>query len=97
MHLLAGRRVVGAVGELALDVVQAGDRGAPQVLEARHPVEGRLQRDADQPLHLLGAGPGVLGDDLDQRGGRIGIGLDVQVERGVDPDADQGEDAQDAR
>ena len=50
---------------------------------------------ADQPLHLLGAGAGVLGDDLDQRRRRVGISLDVQVQRRVDPQPDQGQDPQD--
>ena len=45
-----------------------------------HPVERRLERDADQPLHLLGAGARVLRDHLDQRRRRVGIGLDVEVE-----------------
>ena len=89
--LLAGRPVVGPVGELALDVVQAGDRGAPEVLQAGHPVQGGLDRDADQPLHLLGAEAGVLRDDLDQRRGRVGIGLDVQFPGRMDAHGDQRE------
>ena len=78
-HLLPGRPVVGAVLELALDVGEPRQRDAPQVLQPGHPVERRLQRDADQPLHLLGAGPGILGDHLDQGRRRVGVGLDVEV------------------
>ena len=84
-HLLAGFPVVGVVGELALDVGEPGDRRAAEVFETGHAVEGDLDRNADQALHLLGAGAGVLGDDLDQGGRRVGIRLDVQVPRRMEP------------
>ena len=88
-HFLAGRPVIGAVLELALDVVEPGQRDAPQVFQPRHPVEYRLDRDADQPLHLLGAGARVLRDHLDQRRRGVGIGLDVEVVGRVDAERDQ--------
>ena len=83
--------VIGPVGELALDVAQAGDRRAPKGFEARHPVEGDLERPGDEPLHFLGARPGILGDDLDERRRRVGIRFDIQVRGRVDARADQGQ------
>ena len=76
--LLARLPVVGRIGELALDVRQAGDRRAAQVFQPGHAVQGDLDGNADQSFHFLGAGAGVLGDHLDQRRSRVGIGLDVK-------------------
>ena len=91
--LLPRLPVIGAVGELALDVAQARDGRAPQGFEARHPIQGDFERPGDEPLHLLGARPGILGDDLDEGRRGVGIGLDVQVHGRVDARADQGDDA----
>ncbi len=92
--LLAGGPVIGAVLEHALDVVQPGDGGAADVVEPGDADQRRLERDADQPLHLLRAGAGVLGDDLDQGRGGVRVGLDVEVVGGVRSEADQAEHAQ---
>jgi hypothetical protein len=79
---LPGLEIVGAVFELALDVVETRDRRAAEVLEPRHPVECRLERNADQALHLFGTGPRILGNDFNERRCRVGIGLDVEKLRG---------------
>ena len=47
--------------------------------EPGHPIERDLERDADQALHFLGAGAGVLRDHLDQRRRGVGICLDVEI------------------
>ena len=63
--------------------------------EARHPIEGDFERPGDEPLHLLGARPGILGDHLDEGRRGVGIGLDVQIRGRVDARANQADDAED--
>ncbi len=88
-HLLPGRPVIRPVLELALDIVEPRQRNTPQVFQARHAVEGRLDWDPDQEFHLLGAAPGLLRDDFDQRRGRVRVCLNIEVAVRVDPQEDQ--------
>ncbi len=92
---LASGPVVRLVGELALDVRETGDGGAAEVDQARHAVEGGLQGDADEALHFLGTGAGVLGDDLDDRRSRVGIRFDVQIQGGMHTNTHESQDSQD--
>ena len=92
-HVLPSRAVVGSIGELALDIAQAGCGSAPERFQARHAVERNLDRPRHQAFHLLGAGARVLRDHLDQGRCRVGIGFDIQVQGRVNPRPDQGKHA----
>ena len=87
--------IIGAVAELALDIAQTRDGRAPEGFEARHPIEGDFQRPGDEPLHLLGARPGIQGDHLDEGRRGVGIGLNVQIRGRVNARANQADDPED--
>src|SRR5438874_2228785 len=75
--LLPGPLEVDAVVELVAEVGEAEEGLAAGVVEPGQAGERHLQRDGHLPLDLLGAGPGVLGDDLDDGRGRVRVRLDV--------------------
>ena len=77
--------VVGAPLEVALDVAQPEEGLRADVVQARHAGQADLQRDGHVALDLLGAPAVGLGDDLDHRRHRVGVGLDVELAVGVDP------------
>ncbi len=83
-HLEAGAKIVRAVIELVAQMRQAEQRFAARVVEPRHAGQRDLQRDRHLPLDLLGRGARVLRDHLNDRRGRIGIGLDVDVQERID-------------
>src|SRR5207253_964893 len=64
-------------------VRQAEEGLAVGGLEDGHASQGDLERGRDLTLHFLGGGAGPLGDDLDDGGGRVGVGLDVDTAEGV--------------
>ncbi len=78
-HLLQ-RLLVGEVErELQLDVGQAVQRNRPYDIEVLEAGDLGLQRNGDVAFDLLGRQTRRLGDDVDHRRRRIGIGLDVQL------------------
>ena len=65
--------------EIRLHVAQSEERGAPDVVEARHARQADLQRDRDVALGLFRAPPRRLREHFDERGARVGVGLDVEL------------------
>ena len=88
-HPLLGGVVVGVPGEVALHVGQAEQRLRTDVVEIDHPVQAVLERDGHVALDLLGAPAVRLGDDLDHRRHRVGVGLDVELLVAVEPERQQ--------
>ena len=86
-HLLLAALEVVAVLELVAQVRQPEQALAPRHLQARHAGQGDFQGGGDLALHLLRGGPGVLGDDLDDRRRGVRVGLDVDVLEGEAADA----------
>ena len=76
-------------GEVALDVAEPEERLRPNVVERRHPGEADLEGHGHVALDLLGAPAVGLGDDLDHRRDRVGVGLDVQPAIGKEPRQDE--------
>ena len=76
--------VVGPPVEIALDVGEAEKRLRADVVEPRHARQRHLERDRNLALHFFRAQSLRLGDDFDQRGDGIRIGLDVEVAKGDD-------------
>ena len=91
---LAGGVVLVAVLELAAQVAEAEHRLGTQVRQAGHARQRHLQRHRHLTLDLLGRAAGKLADDLDDGRRRVGIGLDVDVEKGVSAVAGQSQDNQ---
>src|SRR5205807_9935004 len=54
----------------------------------RYPGQVDLDRDCDVTLDLLGRLAGVLGDDVDEGGHRIGIGFDIELDEARNADAE---------
>ena len=82
-------RLVGpatAVVPVHFQVAQSVERLAMNRLEPRHAGEGHFEGDRDLSLDLFGRGSGKLRKDLDDRGSRIGIRLDIDVEERERPD-----------
>ena len=77
-HPLLGLLIGEVVGELHLDVGQAEQRYGADGLQIRDTGHLDLERYGDVALDLLGRLSRALGDDVHQRGHRIGVGLDVQ-------------------
>ena len=75
--------VIEAVVEDVAQVRQAEERLAVGGFQAGHAGQGHFQGNGDLAFHLLGGGAGPLGDDLDDRRRRVGVGLDVDVVEGV--------------
>ena len=69
-----------------LQVAQAEQRLAVDLLQAGHAGERHFQGNGDLPLDLLGGGAGEQRDHFDDRRRRVGIGLDVDVQEGEDAD-----------
>jgi len=67
-----------------LEVAQAEQRLAVDLLQARHAEESHFQRDGDLPLDLQGGGAGEQRDHFHNRRRRVRIGLDVDVQEGED-------------
>ncbi len=88
-HLLPRGREVCPVGESALDVVEARDRGAAKIDQPWHAVERGLERNTDEPFHLLGARARILREHFHQRRGGIGVGFHVELRCRVEADGDQ--------
>ena len=81
-RLLAHEIVVAAVVELQPDEAQREHRVGADEFQPGRTGDRDLDRDRNVALDLLRRLAGVLGDDLDDRRRRIGIGLDVhRVER----------------
>ncbi len=80
--LLADEMIVAAVFELQPDEAQREDGVGADELQAGRAGDRDLDRDRDVALDLLRRLAGLLGDDLDDRRRRIGIGLDVQGRKG---------------
>ena len=94
--LLARGDVAGVPGEVALHVREPEEGLGPHVVEPRHSGEADLQRDRDVALDLFGAPSVGLGDDLDQRGDRVRVRLDVEVAVGAEsPENDDDRHRQD--
>src|SRR6202043_3203076 len=87
---LLQRLLVGVVErKLQLDVGQAVQRNRPDDVEVLDPGNLGFQRNRDVELDLLGRQARALGDDVDHRRRRVGIGLYVQLlERDKSPDDD---------
>ena len=80
--LLAHEVVIPAILELNADEAQAVDRVRADEPQAGRAGKRNLDRDRDVALHFLRRLPGALGDDLDNRRGRVRIGLDVELQEG---------------
>ncbi len=78
-HPLLGFVVGEVVGELHLHVGQAEEGDGPHAGHVRDAGHLHFDGDGDVALDLLGGLAGRLGHHLDQRGHRVGIGLDVQL------------------
>ena len=87
-HLLSSRlvRVLAAVVPRHLEVAQAEQRLAVDLLQAGHAGERHFQGNGHLPLDLLGGRAGEQRDHLDDRRRRVGVGFDVDVQEGTDPD-----------
>ena len=97
--VLRGLLVGHVVGELHLHVRQAEQRDGADRLDVRDAGHLHFDRDGDVALDLLRRLAGILGDDVDQRRHRVGIGLDVQLPVGEQAADHQGQcqdDHQDA-
>ena len=81
--------------EVALDVREAEERLGADVIEAGHPGQADLKGNRYVALGLLGAPPGRLGDDLDQRRHRVRVGFDVEHAVRIAADRDEAEREQD--
>ena len=91
--LLAVEVDVGAPIELDVDDRQADARHGAHPHDAGHAVHGRLQRERDELLHLLGRKAFSLGDERDGRPVEIGKDVDRQVaqrHRTVDDENERG-------
>ena len=84
-HFLPSRLVgvVAAVVPGHLEVAEAEQRLAVDLLQAGHAGERHFQGDGDLPLDLLGGCAGEERDHFDDRRRRVGVGFDVDVQEGV--------------
>ena len=89
-RLLAHEMIVAAVFELQADEAERVDGVGADEFQARRAGDRDLDRDRDVALDLLGRLAGLLGDDLDDRRRRIGIGLDVQRQERDVAEAEKG-------
>ena len=99
MTHLRGLLVGDVVGELHLHVGQAEQRDGADRLDVGHAGHLDLDRHGDVALDLLRRLAGILGDDVDQRRHRVGIGLDVERlvgEQAADHQRDAEDDHEDA-
>ncbi len=87
-HLLPGRIVgiLAAVMPGHLQVAQAEQRLAIDLLQAGHAGERHLQGDGDLTLDLLGRSAGEQREHLDDRRRRVGVGFDIDMHEGVEAD-----------
>ena len=78
--------VLAAVVPGHLEVAEAEQRLAVDLLQAGHAGERHFQGDGDLPLDLLGGGAGEQRDHFHDGRRRVRIGLDVDVHEGEDAD-----------
>ena len=88
--LLAHEMIVAAVFELQADEAQRVDGVGADELQAGRAGDRDLDRDRDVALDFLRRLAGLLGDDLDDRRRRIGIGLDVQRQESTHAEPEKG-------
>ncbi len=95
-HFLPSREIVGGVVVPGhLQVAEAEERLAIDLLQAGHAGEGHFQGDGDLPLDLLGRRAGEQGDDFDDGRCRVGVGFDVDVHEAIQAEHRQEESPQD--
>ena len=94
-NFLAGEVVVGAIVEREDDVGQSIERDRALRGHLRNAVHPDFDGHRDQPFHFLGGVSGPLGDDLDHRRRKIGIGIHRQAIQRPRPRADQHERQED--
>ena len=92
---LAGEAVVRAILKRDLDVGQSVQRDRAGGGRLRNTVHSEFDGHRDQPFDFLGGMPGPLGDDLDDRRRKIGIGIHRQAIQRPPSRADQHERQQD--
>ena len=90
-HLLSIPEVLRPEVEVELNVAQPEDGQRPDVPEAGHSKEGRLDGDRDLSLNFFGRPPRILGDHLDHGRGRIRVGDDVEDVKGVEAAEEEGQ------
>ena len=88
--LLAHEMIVAAVFELQADEAEPVDGVGADELQSRGRGDRDLDRDRDVALDLLRRLARLLGDDLDDRRRRVGIGLDVQHQERNVAEAEKG-------
>jgi hypothetical protein len=87
--LLLRGEVRGVPVEVTFHVGKREEALRANVLEAGHARKADLERHRDVPLGLLGAPSRRLRDDLDQRGHRVRVRLDVELLVGEQADDDE--------
>src|SRR5829696_1987964 len=90
--LLTNEMIVAAIFELQTDKAQSVDGVGADELQAGRAGDRDLDRNRDVALDFLGGLALLLGDDLDDRRRRIGIGLDVQGQESNAADHDKGQE-----
>ena len=88
--LLTNEMIVAAVFELQTDKAQSVDGVGADELQAGRAGDRDLDRNRDVALDFLRRLACLLGDDLDDRRRRIGIGLDVQGQESNAADTEKG-------
>src|SRR5260221_10416552 len=88
-HPLLGLLIGEVVGELHFHVRKAEERDGSHRRDMRDTGHLDLDRDGDVALDLLGRLTRALGDDVDQRRHRIGLGFDGGLAEAADPGAEQ--------
>ena len=82
--------IVAAVFELQTDEAEPVDGVGADELQAWRAGDRDLDRDRDVTLDFLGGLALLLGDDLDDRWRRVGIGLDIQRQEGSVAETEKG-------
>ena len=81
--------IVAAVFELQTDEAEPVDGVGADELQAWRAGDRDLDRDRDVALDFLGGLTLLLGDDLDDRRRRVGVGLDVQRQEGNEAETEK--------
>ena len=88
--LLTHKMIVATVFELQADEAEPVDGVGADELQAWRRGDRDLDRDRDVTLDFLGGLALLLGDDLDDRRRRVGIGLDIQGQEGSVAETEEG-------